>query len=81
MSWTHRIILIILALAFLPIIVHLVTLFSMLAINAGTQGIQNLFHPLSMSGQARLEGTIKLCLYLIAITLLAKLLIGPRGRG
>ena len=80
MRWTHRIIIIILALALLPILVHFVTLFSMQAIHAATQGIQNLFQPLAMTGDARLEGIIKLCLYLIGITLLVKFLIGPRGQ-
>jgi hypothetical protein len=49
-------------------------------IHAITQGIQSLFLPLSMSGDARLEGVIKLCFYLLGITLLARFLIGPRGR-
>ena len=81
MRWTHRIIIILVALAFLPVLVHLVTQFSMLAINAASQELQNLFRPLLMSGGSRLEGTIRLCLYLIAIILLGKFLIGPRGQG
>jgi hypothetical protein len=80
MRWTHRIIIILLALAFLPVLVHLVTQFSMLAINAATQELQHLFQPLFMAGGSRLEGVIKLCLYLIGITLLVRFLFGPRGR-
>ena len=81
MRWTHRIIIILVALAFLPVLVHLVTQFSMLAINAATQELQNLFRPLLMSGGSRLEGTIKLCLYLIGISLLARFLFGMKGKG
>jgi len=81
MRWDNRIIIIIAALASLIIIVPLATQLTMLVIHAATQGIQNLIQPLGMSGDARLAGVIKLCLYLIGITLLIRHLFGPRGKG
>jgi hypothetical protein len=81
MRWDNRIIIIIAALASLIIIVPLATQLTVQVIHSATQGIQNLFHPLGMSGDARLEGVIKLCLYLIGITLLVRHLFGPRGKG
>jgi hypothetical protein len=71
-SWTTRIIIIVLAIAFLPILINLVSQLAVQGINAATQGIKGLFDPFSMSGDAKLGGIIKLCLYLIAITFLVK---------
>jgi hypothetical protein len=80
-SWTTRIIIIILVIAFLPILINLVSQLAVQGINATTQGIKSLFDPFSMSGDARLAGVIKLCLYLIAITFLVRFLFGMQRRG
>ena len=80
MRWANRIIIIIVALASLIIVVPLVTQLTMQVIHVVTQGFQNFLQTLLMPGDARLEGVIKLCLYLLGITLLARFLIGSRGR-
>ena len=74
-SWTGRIIMIILAIAFVPLLVTIISHLAVLVINAGIQGITSLFDPFSMSGDAKLSGVIKLCLYLVAGTLLVKYLL------
>jgi uncharacterized membrane protein HdeD (DUF308 family) len=76
-----RTIIIILAIAFVPILINLVSLVAVQGINATIQGIKSLFDPFSMSGDARLGGVIKLCLYLIAITFLVRFLYGTQRRG
>ena len=81
MRWNNRIIIILLTVASLFILVPLATQLTIQVIHAITQGIQNLFLPLSMSGDARLEGVIKLCLYVLGITLLARFLFDRGGRG
>jgi hypothetical protein len=50
-------------------------------INTATQGIKGLFDPFSMSGDAKLGGIIKLCLYFIAITFLVRFLFGMQRKG
>ena len=81
MRWNNRIIIILLTVASLFILVPLATQLTIQVIHAITQGIQNLLLPLSLSGDARLEGTIKLCLYLIGITFLVRFLLGTKGKG
>jgi len=71
-SWMTKTIIIVLAIAFLPILINLVSLLAVEGINAAIQGIKGLFDPFSMRGDAKLGGIIKLCLYLIAITFLVK---------
>jgi hypothetical protein len=74
-SWTGRIIMVILAIAFIPLLASVVSQLVVQAVNAGIQGITSLFDPFSMSGDARLGGVIKLCLYLVAGTFLLKYLL------
>ena len=80
-SWMTRIIIIILVIAFLPILINLVSQLAVQGINAASQGIKGLFDPFSMSGDAKLGGVIKLCLYLVAITFLVRFLLGMQKRG
>jgi len=80
-SWITRIIIIILAIAFLPIIINLASILTVQAINSTIQGIKGLFDPFSMSGDAKLGGVIGLCLYLIAITFLIRFLFGMQRKG
>ena len=77
--WIPRIIVIILAVAFLPLLVSVVAHLIAEGVNSVGAGIQGLLAPFSMSGQARLEGAIRLCLYLVAALLLIKYVITARG--
>ena len=66
--WIWRIIAVILAIAFLPLIVNGVASLTMNAIDAVGHSINLLLKTLSRPGEARLEGLIRLCLYLVSIT-------------
>jgi len=74
--WMIRLIVIILAIAFVPLIVSGVSALVVDAIHGVSHGINSLFAPLSKTGEPRLEGLIRLCLYLITITLLVRFLLG-----
>ena len=73
--WIVRIIAIILAVALVPIMVSGTASLVADAIQSAGEGIHSLFTPFSMSGEARLQGVIRLCLYLISITLLIRFLL------
>jgi len=77
--WVWRIIIIVVAVAFVPLIVSGTAALITKGIYGVSQGIHTMLEPLSGSGDARLEGVIRLCLYLIVITLLARFLFGGRG--
>ena len=77
--WVWRLVVIILAVAFLPIIVSGTATMVTKAVEGVGETINSLIRPLSMRGDARLEGLIRLCLYLISITLLIRFLFGRRG--
>ena len=79
--WIWRIVVIILAIGFVPLIVQGIASLISAAIHSVGHSIQSLLRPLSMSGEAKLEGLIRLCLYLISITLLARFLFGRKGGG
>ena len=79
--WIIRFIVIGLAIALLPLIVGGTASLVSQAVNGISEGVQSLISPFSMSGEARLEGIIRLCLYLIAVTLLARFLVRKRGGG
>ena len=70
--WVWRIIVIGFALAFIPLIVKGIAALTVRGVHAISRGIESLLGPLSMTGDARMEGLIELCLYLVAIVLLAK---------
>jgi hypothetical protein len=74
--WMIRLIVIILAIALVPLIVSGVSALIVDAIHGISHGINSLFAPLSKTGEPRLEGLIRLCLYLITITLLVRFLLG-----
>lgn len=76
--WVWRAIIIILAMAFIPIIISGTAALVTSGIHGVTQGIHSLLSPFSMTGDERLEGLLRLCLYLITITLLARFLFGRR---
>jgi hypothetical protein len=78
--WIWRLIIVVLAVALMPVIVSGTATLIANGIQAVGQGIHSLFKPLSMSGDARLEGLIRLCLYLISITLLVRFLFGRGDR-
>ncbi|MDY6989623.1 MAG: hypothetical protein SWQ30_16370 [Thermodesulfobacteriota bacterium] len=71
-----RLIVIILAIAFVPLIVSGVSALVVDAIHGVSHGINGLFAPLCKTGEPRLEGLIRLCLYLITVTLLVRFLLG-----
>jgi hypothetical protein len=72
--WIWRIVIVILAVAFIPIIVNGTASLVTGGINEVSQSIHSLLRPFSMRGGARMEGIIRLCLYVIAITLLVRFL-------
>jgi len=76
--WVWRLIIILLAIAFVPLIVGWTADLISYGIMSASEGFRDLLRPLSSSGDARLEGVIRLCLYLIAITLLFQFLFGKR---
>ena len=78
--WILRIIIIILAVAFIPIIVTGTANLVTNGIQAAGQGIHSLLKPLCVSGEARLEGIIKLCLYFVIIVLLVRFVFGRSDR-
>ena len=77
--WIWRIVIVLLAIALIPIIVQGTTSLISSGIEVFSQNIHDLFEPLSKSGEKRLLGIIRLCLYLISITLLARFLLGRGG--
>ena len=79
--WIVRIIAIILAVALVPLIVSGTASLVADVIQSAGEGIHSLFTPFAMSGEARLQGIIRLCLYLISITLLIRFLFGKKGGG
>ena len=76
--WVIRLIVIILAIAFLPLMVNGIATLVTEAINAAVHGIQNLLSPFSMSGHRKVEGVIRLCLYLVGVTMLVRFLMRRR---
>lgn len=76
--WIIRIVILILALVLLPVLVEGVAHLTTQAIDAAGAGINNLLSPLYRGGGNRTEGVIKLCLYLIAGTMLVKFLLSGR---
>ena len=79
--WIVRIIIIILAVAFLPLIISGTASFVSGGIHSASEGIHSLLRPLSTSGDQKLEAVIRLCLYLVALTLLARVIFGRKGGG
>jgi hypothetical protein len=79
--WLHplvlKIVIALIALAFLPSLINFVAEVTVHSINVITEGITA---PFSLRGDPKIEGLIKLCLYLIAITLLAKFILNLREK-
>ncbi len=73
-SWTGKIIIVGLAIAFVPLLAAIISKLVAHGVHVWTEWITNVF-----SGGAGLEGIVKLCIYLIAITLLVKYLSRPRS--
>jgi hypothetical protein len=74
--WILRTIVIILAIAFLPIIVSGAASLITSGIHCVGESIHSILRPLSMRGEAKLKGIIELCLYLVSITILIRFLFG-----
>jgi hypothetical protein len=72
--WIWRVIIILFAIPISILVVSGTTSFVVQIIDVIGDSIHALFDPIFQSGEARLEGLIKLCLYLISITILAKIL-------
>jgi hypothetical protein len=79
--WIWRIFVILMAIALLPVIVSGTASLITTGIQEAGKSINYLFEPLIRPGNARLKGMIELGLYLIAGTLLARVLFGRRGGG
>jgi hypothetical protein len=78
--WIPRIIVTILAIAFLPLVVNGVATLIANGIDAVNHGINGLLAPLGMSGHARVHGVMKICLYIVSITLLIRFLFDNWNR-
>jgi hypothetical protein len=72
LAW--RIVIFIVALILSFIIVPVVASLATNAVSFMGESITSLFRPFTLSGEARLEGLISLCLYLIIITFLFRFL-------
>ena len=68
-SWTGRIIIIVLAALFVPFLAGIISQIVVQGVQALTNWTANLFR-----GNMGLGGMVKLCVYLIAITLLIKII-------
>jgi len=73
LAW--RIVLFIVALILVLIIVPVVASLATNVVSFMGESITALFRPFTLSGEARLEGLIKMCLYLIIITFLIRFLL------
>jgi len=79
-TWVFRIIVVIAAIAIIPLLVNgTATL-----VSHGVNGVSRIVHqtivaPFSMSGSMRMEALIRLCLYLVAVLLVAKFVFARRG--
>jgi len=69
-----RIVIFIVAIILVLIIVPVVASLATNAVSFMGESITSLFRPFTLSGEARLEGLISLCLYLIIITFLFRFL-------
>ena len=72
--WIQRAIVVILSVAFVPLIVTGISALTMRGVKAVSQGVESLIGPLSMTGDPRMQGLIELCLYLVAIVYIGKFL-------
>jgi uncharacterized protein involved in outer membrane biogenesis len=73
LAW--RIVIFIVAIILVLIIVPVVASLATNAVSFMGESITSLFRPFTLSGDARLEGLIKMCLYLIVITFLIRFLL------
>jgi len=73
LAW--RIVIFIVALIFSLIVVPVIASLATNAVSFMGESITALFRPFTLSGEARLEGLIKMCLYLIIITFLIRFLL------
>jgi hypothetical protein len=73
-DWIWRIVLILLALAIVPPIINGTAAIVISGIAAISKTVHSFIGTVSGSGDARVESLIKLCLYLISITILIKFL-------
>ena len=77
--WVWRIIVIGLALAFIPLIVKGIASLTVRGVHAVSHEIESLLGPLSMTGDARMQGLIELCLYLVVVMVIVNRLFGKKG--
>ena len=73
--WILRIIIIILAIAFVPLLVGGIASLVAGGIYSIERSVHSIVGLLSLSGEERLEGMIRICLYLIVVTFLVKVLM------
>jgi hypothetical protein len=76
--WVFRLIVIVIAVAFLPLIVNGVTELVVIGIDGAGHGIDSLLDPLFERGDARLHGLIRLSLYVVGVTWVARYLLQKR---
>ena len=77
--WVFRLLIAGLAVVLVPLIIKGVARLTVRGINAVSNGIESLIHPLSMTGDARMEGIIQLCLYFIVVMVIVNRLFGKKG--
>jgi hypothetical protein len=78
-DWIWRIVIIILALAIVPPIINGTASIVISGIATISKTVHSFIGTVSGSGDARLESLIKLCLYLISITILIRFLFNKKG--
>jgi hypothetical protein len=76
--WVTRGALIILAIAFVPVVVNGTALFVEKVIHAGSEALAGVFGSLSGSSETRVRALLKLSLYFVLITLIVKALLGKQ---
>ena len=78
-SWAWRLIVILLAIAVLPMIISGIALFVSNSVQAIVESIRNIFGSFSIYGNDGLYSVIQLCLWLLAIIFLIKFFFKKRG--
>ena len=73
--WVLRLIIIVAAIALVPVIISGAASLVTSGIYSIGESVNSLLRPLSQGGEARLEGMIRLFMYLITVTILVKVLL------
>lgn len=79
-SFWIKALVVLVAAALLPAVISSIAMLTSSAVNSAGQGLHDLVAgPFSLYGSSRMEALLKLCLWLVAIVLMAKFLFARRG--